>query len=71
MLCFGTLVRLFYTLRSLLLENLALRQQLVVLKCAIRVVPCQYPVQIEIIEVTEGRCQCSPYYVHCFPFRHG
>jgi putative transposase len=31
-LCFGTLVRLFRARRSLLLENLALRQQLVVLK---------------------------------------
>src|SRR6266571_300906 len=31
-LCFVTLVRLFRTRRSLLLENLALRQQLVVLK---------------------------------------
>jgi len=31
-LCFGTLVRLFRSRHSLLLENLALRQQLVVLK---------------------------------------
>src|SRR5215469_11123594 len=31
-LCFGTLVRLFRSHHSLLLENLALRQQLVVLK---------------------------------------
>src|ERR1700694_5406529 len=31
-LCFGTLARLFRSRRSLLLENLALRQQLVVLK---------------------------------------
>src|SRR5262252_976953 len=31
-LCFGTLVRLFCSQHSLLLENLALRQQLVVLK---------------------------------------
>ena len=31
-LCFGTLVRLFWSRHSLLLENLALRQQLVVLK---------------------------------------
>src|SRR5271157_5017467 len=31
-LCFGTLVHLFRTHRSLLLKNLALRQQLVVLK---------------------------------------
>jgi hypothetical protein len=31
-LCFGMLVRLFRERRSLLLENLALRQQLVTLK---------------------------------------
>src|SRR5580765_3761201 len=31
-LCFGTLVRLFFRQQSLLLENLALRQQLVALK---------------------------------------
>ena len=31
-LCFGTLVRLFFRQQSLLLENLALRQQLVMLK---------------------------------------
>lgn len=31
-LCFGTVVRLLRARRSLLLENLALRQQLVVLK---------------------------------------
>ena len=31
-LCFGMLVRLFRARRSLLIENLALRQQLVVLK---------------------------------------
>ena len=31
-LCFGMLVRLFFRRQSLLLENLALRQQLVMLK---------------------------------------
>lgn len=31
-LCLGTIIRLFCTRRSLLLENLALRQQLIVFK---------------------------------------
>ncbi len=38
-LCFGTLVRLLRARRSLLLENLALRQQLAVLKPRMAAVP--------------------------------